>query len=90
MGLLVSFLYLLLYIAIICLIAYLILYVVRDWFQISLDGNVLKFAKIVVALIILIAIVVWLSGALGQVSFRLSDALELPTTWAATSTARYL
>ena len=60
MGLLVSLLYLLLYIAIICFAAYIILWVVRDWFGVAIDGNVMKFAKIIVALIILIAIVVWL------------------------------
>jgi hypothetical protein len=90
MGLLISFLYLLLYIAIICFVAYLLLFVVRDWFGVAVDGNVLKFAKIIFGLIILIAIVVWLAGALGQVSFRLSDALELPTSWASAGTARYL
>jgi uncharacterized membrane protein (DUF485 family) len=66
MNILVSFLSLLLYIAIILLIAYVILWVVRDWFSISVDANVLKFAKIVVGLICLIAIVVWLSGVLGM------------------------
>jgi len=66
MNILISFLSLLLYIAIILLIAYVILWVVRDWFSISIDANVLKFAKIVVGLICLIAIVVWLSGVLGM------------------------
>ena len=65
MSLLISFLSLLLYIAIILLISYVILWVVRDWFGIVIDGNVLKFAKIVVGLICLIAIVVWLAGVLG-------------------------
>jgi hypothetical protein len=65
MGILISFLNLLLYLAIVLLIAYVILWVVRDWFGIAIDGNVLKFAKIVVGLICLIAIVVWLSGVLG-------------------------
>jgi len=65
MSLLISFLNLLLYIAIILLIAYIILWVVRDWFGIAIDGNVLKFGKIVVALICLIAIVVWIAGVVG-------------------------
>jgi hypothetical protein len=69
MGLLISFLYLLLYIAIICAIAYTILWVVRDWFGVAIDPKVLMFCKIIVALIILIAIVVWLASALGHVSF---------------------
>jgi flagellar biosynthesis protein FlhB len=65
MNILISFLNLLLYIAIILLVAYVILWVVRDWFNIAIDSNVMKFAKIVVGLICLIAIVVWLAGVLG-------------------------
>jgi lysylphosphatidylglycerol synthetase-like protein (DUF2156 family) len=64
-NILISFLNLLLYIAIILLIAYVILWVVRDWFSIAIDANVLKFAKIVIGLICLIAVVVWLAGVLG-------------------------
>ena len=69
MSILISFLYLLLYIAIICVIAYTILWVVRDWFGVAIDPMVFKFCKIIVALIILIAIVVWMASALGHVSF---------------------
>lgn len=69
MGLLISFLYLLLYIAIVICIAYVILWVVRDWFGIAIDPMVMKFAKIIVGLICLIVIVVWLASALGHVSF---------------------
>jgi len=65
MSILISFLNLLLYIAIILLVAYIILWVVQGWFGIAIDANVLKFAKIVVGLICLIAIVVWLAGVLG-------------------------
>jgi len=65
MAILISFLNLLLYIAIILLVAYIILWVVQGWFGIAIDANVLKFAKIVVGLICLIAIVVWLAGVLG-------------------------
>jgi hypothetical protein len=65
MSVLISFLNLLLYIAIILLIAYVILWVVRDWFNVNIDANVLKFAKIIVGLICLIAVVVWLAGVLG-------------------------
>ena len=74
MNILLSFLNLLLYIAIIILVAYIILWVVRDWFEVTIDANVLKFAKIVVGLICLIAIVVWLSGVLG-------GGPGLPTFW---------
>lgn len=65
MNILISFLSLLLYIAIILLIAYVILWVVRDWFGVVIDPMVMKFATIVVALICLIAVVIWLSGVLG-------------------------
>jgi hypothetical protein len=69
MAILISFLNLLLYLAIILFIAYVILWVVRDWFGIAIDGNVLKFAKIIVGLICLIAIVIWLASVLGGASF---------------------
>jgi Kef-type K+ transport system membrane component KefB len=71
MGLLVSFLYLLLHIAIILLIAYVILWVLRDWLGFTIDPMVYKFAQAIVALLILIAIVVWLAGALGYSGYRL-------------------
>jgi hypothetical protein len=74
MGILISFLNLVLYIAIILFVAYVILWVVRDWFSIAIDANVLKFAKIIVGLICLIAIVVWLAGVLG-------GGAGLPTFW---------
>lgn len=69
MGLLISFLYLLLYIAIVLCIAYAILWVVRDWFGVAIDPMVMKFAKIIVGLICLILIVIWIAGALGHASF---------------------
>jgi uncharacterized membrane protein (DUF485 family) len=65
MSILISFLNLCLYIALICLIAYVILWVITGLFGWSVDANVLKFGKIVVALLCLIAIVVWLAGVLG-------------------------
>ena len=70
----ISFLNLLLYIAIIVFVAYVILWVVRDWFKIALDPDVLKFGKIIVALICLIAVVLWLTGVLG-------GGVGLPTFW---------
>ena len=69
MAILISFLNLLFYIAIILFVAYVILWVVRDWFSIAIDGNVMKFAKIIVGLICLIAIVTWLASVLGGASF---------------------
>ena len=65
MSILISFLNLCLYIAIICLIAYVIVWVVTGFFGWSIDANVYKFGQIVVALLCLIAIVTWLAGVLG-------------------------
>jgi hypothetical protein len=75
-SILISFLNLLLYIAIILFIAYIILWVVRDWFGVQIDANVLKFGQIIVALICLIAIAIWLAGVLGL------GGGGLPTFWA--------
>jgi hypothetical protein len=74
MAILISFLNLLLYIAIIVFVAYVILWIATDWFKITIDGNVLKFGQIIVGLICLIAVVVWLSGVLG-------GGPGLPTFW---------
>ena len=65
MSILISFLYLLLYIAIVLLIAYAILWVITSFMGWSVDPNVLKWGQIVVGLICLIAVVVWLAGVLG-------------------------
>ena len=75
MNLVISFLFLLLNIAIILLVAYAILWVVRDWFGVAIDPQVLKFAQIVVGLFCLIAVVMWLSGVLGYTTYR------LPLAW---------
>jgi hypothetical protein len=65
MGILISFLELMLYIAIICFIAYVIFWVITGFFGWQIDANVLKFGKIIVALLCLIAVVIWLSSVLG-------------------------
>jgi hypothetical protein len=70
MGLLVSFLYLLLHIAIIVLIAAAIVWVLK-WMGIGIDPLVYKCGQAIVALLIIIAVVVWLSGALGWSTYRL-------------------
>lgn len=74
MGILISFLNLMLYIAIIVFVAYVILWVIRGFFGWQIDANVYKFGQIIVALLCLIAIVVWLAGVLG-------GAPGLPTFW---------
>ena len=70
MSLLISFLYLLLHIAIIVLIAALIVWVLR-WAGIPIDPMVYKVGQIIVALLCIIAVVVWLSGVLGWTGYRL-------------------
>lgn len=65
MAILISFLNLMLYIAIICLIAYIIVWVITGLFGWAIPPNVYKFGQIIVALLCLIAIVVWLSGVVG-------------------------
>jgi len=63
-NILVSFLYLLLHIAVIILIAAIILWVLK-WLGIGIDPLVYKCGQAIVALLILIAVVVWVSGLLG-------------------------
>ena len=63
MPLLVSLLYLLLNIAIICLCAALIWWFLR-WMGIAVDPTVLKIGQAIVAIIVLILIVSWFMGAL--------------------------
>jgi hypothetical protein len=66
MSILISFLSLCLYLAVICLVAYVILWVITGLFGWAVDANVLKFGKIIVALLCLIAIVTWLAGVIGM------------------------
>ena len=70
MSLLISFLFLLLHIAIILLIAACIVWVLR-WVGIGIDPMVYKIGQAIVALLVIIAVVVWLSGAAGYTSYRL-------------------
>ena len=65
MAILISFLELCLYIAFVCFIAYVILWVIRSFFGWQIDANVYKFGQIIVALICLIAVAVWLAGLMG-------------------------
>jgi len=69
MSLLISFLYLLLHIAIILLVAFGIVWLVKLVFGITIDGDVYKWGKIVVGLLIVIAIVVWIASVLGGYSY---------------------
>jgi hypothetical protein len=66
----VSFLYLLLHIAVILLIAAIIIMLLR-WLGIGIDPMVYKIGQVIVVLLILIAVVIWVSGALGYTAYRL-------------------
>jgi hypothetical protein len=67
-GILLSFLYLLLYIAGICLIAYLIVWLITGFLGWSIDANVYKWGQIFVGLLIVIAIVAWALSVFGGVA----------------------
>lgn len=61
MSLLESFLYLLLHIAVILFIAACVVWILR-WVGIAIDPLVYKVGTVIVLLLILIAVVAWLSG----------------------------
>jgi hypothetical protein len=65
MAILISFLDLLLYLAIIILVAYAIRWVITGFLGWPIEGNVMKWATIVVGLLCIIAIVVWLASVVG-------------------------
>jgi hypothetical protein len=69
MNILISFLELLLYIAIVVLIAFAIRWVIVGFMGWSIDANVDKWARVVIGLICLIAVVIWLASVLGGASF---------------------
>jgi hypothetical protein len=65
MAILISFLNLLLYLAIILLIAYAIRWAITSFLGWSIDAMVYKWATIVVGLLCIIAIVIWIADVLG-------------------------
>jgi hypothetical protein len=65
MNILISFLNLLLYLAIIIFVAYCIVWLIRGFMGWSIDANVYKFGQIIVGLLCIIAVVTWLAGVLG-------------------------
>lgn len=67
-GLLLGFLNVVLYCAVIILIAFIVVWLLR-FVGIALDGNVLKWGKIVIGLLCLIVIVSWLLSLTGGVAF---------------------
>jgi hypothetical protein len=65
MAILISFLNLLLYIAIIIFVAFCIVWLITSFMGWSIDANVYKWGQIIVGLLCLIAVVTWLAGLLG-------------------------
>ena len=65
MGILLSFLNLLLYLAIIIFVAYAIVWVIQGFMGWAIDPMIFKWGQIIVGLLCLIAIVAWLAGVLG-------------------------
>jgi hypothetical protein len=65
MGILISFAYLLLYIAIVVFVAVCIVWLIRGFMGWSIDPDVYKWGKIIVGLLCVIAVLVWLGGLLG-------------------------
>jgi hypothetical protein len=65
MGILISFLELLLYCAIVIFIAYALVWVFTWFTGKGIDANVYKFGQIIVALICFIAVAIWLAGLMG-------------------------
>lgn len=64
-GILISFLYLLLYIAGICLVAYAIVWLITGFLGWSIDANVYKWGQIFIGLLIVIAVVAWILSVVG-------------------------
>jgi hypothetical protein len=65
MNILISFLNLLLYLAIIIFVAYAIKWLITGFLGWSIDAMVYKWGQIIVGLLCIIAIVAWLVGVLG-------------------------
>ena len=65
MSILISFINLLLYIAIIIFVAYCIVWLIRGFMGWTIDANVYKFGQIIVGLLCILAIVTWLAGVMG-------------------------
>lgn len=67
-AILLGFLNVCLYCAVIILVAFVIWWVITGLMGLALDANVFKWGKIVVALLCLIIVVTWLLGLLSGVS----------------------
>lgn len=65
MAILISFLYLLLYIAIVIFIAFCVVWLIQAFMGWTIPPDIYKWGKVIVGLICIIAVVVWLSGLFG-------------------------
>lgn len=74
MNILISFLELCLYLAVVLLVAYAIKWLITSFLGWSIDAMVYKWAQIVVGLICIIAIVIWIAGVMG-------GGIGLPHFW---------
>jgi hypothetical protein len=81
MGILLSFLELLLYLAIIIFVAYAIKWLITGFLGWPIDANIYKWGQIIVGLLCIIAIVAWLVSALG-------GGVGLPHFWGPAAISR--
>lgn len=68
-GVLISFLYLLLYCAIIIFVAFCIVWGAK-YMGVTIDPDVYKWGKVIVGLLIVIAVAIWLFSVLGTIQVR--------------------
>ena len=83
MNILISFLELLLYIAVIVFVAFCIVWLIRGFMGWAIDANVYKWGQIIVGLLCIIAIVTWLAGVL---TVHVSEAALCADFWGQYST----
>ena len=74
MVILISFLNLLLYLAVIIFIALVVVWLIQGFMGWTIDANVMKWGKLIVGLLCLIAVVMWIAGVLG-------GGVGLPLFW---------
>lgn len=67
-SLVIGFLTAVLFCAVVILIAFIIVWVLQAVFGVTIEGNVFRWGKVVVALICVIVLLTWLFAALGGVA----------------------
>jgi hypothetical protein len=66
MSILISFAYLLLYIACVILVAFGLRWLIEGFMGWKIDADVEKWARVVVGLLCIIAVLIWLAGIFGM------------------------